>query len=253
VPPIKALLLLVFFLAPVRADEPLTIAVSSNFRHAAEQIAAVFTADSGIRVRLSSGSTGLLYAQIVNGAPFDVFLAADAERPRLLEQSGLAAEGTLFFYAIGKLVLISADSALRDQSCLNALKEGSYRHLAIANPDIAPYGAAAKAYLQAEGLWGQARSRVVVGQNIAQAFQFVATGNAALGIVAASQIHSGVVPTGVSCTSTIHTADKNSLIQSGIVLRRSTNQESARLFMMFLQSTETRELIIAHGYEVPSI
>ena len=251
--PIKALLLFVFFLAPARADEPLTIAVSSNFRHAAEKIAATFTVDSGIRVRLSSGSTGKLYAQIVNGAPFDIFLAADAERPQLLEQSGLAAEGTLFSYAIGKLVLISADPALRDQNCLDALEEGSYKHLAIANPDIAPYGAAARAYLQAEGLWGQARSRVVVGQNIAQAMQFVATGNAALGIVAASQIQSGVAPTGISCMSVIDTADQSSLIQSGIVLRRSTNQESARLFMMFLQSTETREMIIAHGYEVPSI
>ena len=112
-PPIKALLLLVLFLAPARADEPLTIAVSSNFRHAAEQIAAAFTADSGIRVGLSSGSTGLLYAQIVNGAPFDVFLAADTERPRLLEQSGLAVEGTLFSYAIGSIgVVVFIISAL---------------------------------------------------------------------------------------------------------------------------------------------
>ncbi len=250
---IKALLLLVFFLAPARADEPLTIAVSSNFRHAAEEIAAAFTADSGIRVGLSSGSTGLLYAQIVNGAPFDVFLAADTERPRLLEQSGLAAEGTLFSYAIGKLVLISADSALRDQNCLNALKDGSYRHLAIANPDIAPYGAAARAYLQAEGLWGQARSRIVVGENIAQTFQFVATGNAALGIVAASQIRNVATPLPITCKSVIQTADENSLIQSGIVLRRSAIQESARSFMMFLRSAEARELIVANGYGVPPI
>jgi molybdate transport system substrate-binding protein len=251
--PTKALLLLVFFLAPARADEPLTIAVSSNFRQAAEDIATTFTADSGIRVRISSGSTGKLYAQIVNGAPFDIFLAADVERPQLLEQSGLAAKGTLLSYAIGKLVLISSDPALRDQKCLDALEEGSYKHLAIANPDIAPYGAAARAYLQAEGLWGQARSRVVVGQNIAQAFQFVATGNASLGIVAASQIRNDVTPIAISCKSIIHTADKNSLMQSGVVLQRSTNQEAARSFMKFLQSTRTREMIIAHGYEVPSI
>jgi molybdate transport system substrate-binding protein len=252
VPPIKALLLLVFFFAPARADEPLTIAVSSNFRHTAENIAATFAADSGIRVRLSSGSTGKLYAQIVNGAPFDIFLAADVERPKLLEQSGLAAEGTLFPYAIGKLVLISADPALRDQNCLDALEKGFYKHLAIANPDIAPYGAAAKAYLQAEGLWGQARSRVVVGENIAQAFLFVATGNAALGIVSVSQIKNAVAPIGISCKSAIQTADENSLVQSGIVLRRSTNQKSARAFMMFLRSTRAREIIVAHGYEVPS-
>jgi len=252
VPPFRALLLLVFFCAPARADEALTIAVSSNFRQAAEEISAEFTVDSGVRVRISSGSTGKLYAQIVNGAPFDVFLAADEKRPKLLEQGGFAVEGTLLPYAIGRLVLVSTDPALSDQNCLDALQAGSYTHLSVANPDIAPYGAAAKAYLQTEGLWDQARSRLVVGENIAQAFQFVATGNAALGIVSVSQIRSVPASVGISCMSAIQTADENSLIQSGIVLQRSRNQAYAQLFMAFLRSAKARAMIVEHGYEVPS-
>ena len=252
-PNVKVLpLLLLLFLAPARADDPLTIAVASNFRNTAVVIAASFTAETGIRVRLSSGSTGMLYAQIINGAPFDIFLAADVERPRLLQQRGLAADGTLYSYAIGKLVLISADPALGDQKCLDALQQGSYKHLAIANPDIAPYGAAARAFLQASGLWEQARSRVVVGENVAQTFQFVVTGNAALGIVAASQIRNDHGPIRMACKLAIDTPDESRLLQSGMVLQRSRNKESARSFMTFLLSAEARGMMVAHGYEVPS-
>ena len=246
----KALLLLaVLCSATTHADNSLTIAVASNFRATAQEIAQAFTHETGVPVLLSSGSTGKLYAQIVNGAPFDIFLAADIKRPRMLEVNGVAVKGSLFSYAKGKLVLISADYSLKGQSCSEALNSGSYRKIAIANPETAPYGAAAKAYLQTAGLWEDAKSRMVMGENILQTFQFVATGNATLGFVAAAQLAIDSSPEEITCRSEIDVPEADIVYQAGVILARTEYLEDAHSFMSFLQSAEARVLMSSHGYE----
>ena len=149
---------LILFLFPLdsSAEGELTIAVASNFQRTATAIAEEFSRATQIPVRISTGSTGKLYAQIVNGAPYDVFLAADSARPKRLEDDGVAVKGSRLTYAIGSLLLWSADSALNEGDCLKALEAGSYRRLAIANPLTAPYGLAAKEFLQAAGVFDEA-------------------------------------------------------------------------------------------------
>ncbi len=234
------------------ADGSLTIGVASNFQSTAEKIAAAFTNEIGVPVRLSSGSTGKLYAQIVHGAPYDIFLAADMERPRLLKESGDAIADSLLLYAAGKIVLISADPALEGQSCSEVLRSGSYRRLAIANPATAPYGAAAKAYLQSAGIWDEAMPKIIMGENISQTFQFVATRSATLGIVSASQLATGNSLAKVTCRWPIDVPESHAVQQGGVILRRADNLDDARSFMHFLQSQIARAIMANHGYEVPA-
>jgi len=247
------LLLALGLTASAGANDSLSIAVASNFRSTAQEIAKVFTDETGVPVRLSSGSTGKLYAQIVNGAPYDVFLAADMERPRLLAQNGAGIEDSLHLYVDGKLVLVSADPDMKQGDCSAALRDGSYRRLAIANPATAPYGAAAKAYLQAAGLWGDAEPKIIMGESISQAFQFVATRNATLGIVSASQLAAGNSPVEMSCRLAIDVPQDFAVHQGGIILQRTQMRDEARLFMEFLRGDTATALMIAHGYEVPVI
>jgi len=252
---IRPRVLLLFALAlsaSAGADDSLTIAVASNFRSTAQEITEAFTNETGVPVRLSSGSTGKLYAQIVNGAPYDIFLAADMERPRLLAKSGAGIEASLHLYVDGKLVLMSADPDIKEGNCFRALKDGSYRRLAIANPATAPYGAAAKAYLQAAGLWGDAKSKIVMGENISQTFQFVATKNATLGIVSASQLVAGNSLAEISCRWEIDVPQDSVVHQGGIILQRTQMRDEARLFMKYLRGDTATALMIAHGYEVPN-
>ena len=168
------------------ADD-LRVAVASNFRVAAEVLAHDFEQSHGVRVILIPGSTGKHYAQIFNGAPVDVFLAADARRPKLLEDAALGVPGSRFTYAVGRLALWSpgADKKGIDE---RTLSRNSFRFLAIANPGLAPYGAAAQSMLKATGTWDDVEGRLVMGENVSQAYQFVATGNADLGFVSLSQL-----------------------------------------------------------------
>jgi len=163
-----------------------TVAVAANAAEAAEALAADFEQRTGHRVTVTVGSTGKLYAQILHGAPFDVFLAADQERPRLLLERGLAVADSRRTYAIGRLVLWSSDPTL--EASAETLRGGSFRWLAIANPDLAPYGAAARATLRELGLWESLRSKIVVGENVGQSFTMAASGNAELGLVALSSV-----------------------------------------------------------------
>ena len=185
---IRRLLYLFVLLLPAAsaAGDRLTIAVASNFAQVALELAEAFARDTGAAVRVSTGSTGKLYGQIVNGAPFDVFLAADAVRPALLENAGEGLAGTRRTYAIGSLVFWSRAPELADQ-CTDALANLDGR-LAIANPVTAPYGRAAKEYLMAEGRWEALEPSLVFGESAAQTLQFVATGNAQAGLVAASHV-----------------------------------------------------------------
>jgi len=229
------------------ADE-IRVAVASNFRQAMGAAAERFEQRSGHEAILISGSTGKHYAQIVNGAPFDAFFAADAERPRRLDAERRIVPGTRFTYAVGKLVLWSADKGRVDPMG-DVLRFGAFEHLAIANPELAPYGAAAQQVLQGLGLWESLSDRLVRGENIGQAFQFVVTGNAELGFVAAAQLAiPGRAFEGSSWQPPQSLYDP---IEQQAVLLRDTS--AGQVFRTFMQGEEARALIRSYGYDVPDV
>jgi molybdate transport system substrate-binding protein len=220
------------------------VAVASNFTPVLEQLEPLFEQQSGHTLTLISGATGNHYAQIVNGAPFDVFLAADAERPKLLENAGKAVAGSTFTYALGKLVLWSADADVVDAGG-KVLESESFEHLAIANPKLAPYGAAAQEALTALGVWEQLQGRLVQGDNIAQTLQFVQTGNAELGFIAQSQLAEvGNLGSHWEVPAELYSP----IVQQGVLVK---DKPAARDFIAFMQSAESRALIRASGYDLP--
>jgi molybdate transport system substrate-binding protein len=220
------------------------VAVAANFREAITEIAARFEAQSSHQVDLIFGSTGKHYAQIINGAPFDLFFAADAARPQRLEQEGHCVPGTRFTYAIGRLVLWSPDEGMVDPEG-KILGSRTFRHLAIANPRLAPYGRAAEESLLKLGLWDAVSDRIVTGENIAQAYQFVSSGNADLGLVAWSQLHRGGPPTEGSwwLVPEIYAPIR----QQAVLLKPGKAAES---FIAFVKGGESAVIIRAHGYTV---
>ena len=245
--PLPAALALAGLLAFTQAAaDSLKIAVASNFSAAMKDLAARFEDSRGHQVTLIFGSTGKHYAQILNGAPYDAFFAADMERPRLLEDQALAIAGSRFCYARGKLVLWSPDPDRVDSEG-RVLKQGTFRHLALANPRLAPYGRAAEQVLRARGLWDELQPRLVRGENIAQAFQFVGSGNAELGFVAFSQISSGD-RAGTGSYWDIPETLYSPIEQHAVLLDDS---DAARDFMGFVQSAEARAVIRHHGYGSP--
>ena len=240
-------LLLILIAVPVAKADSLTLAVASNFREPAEAIASKFTAATGHDVRISSASTGKLYAQIVNGAPFDVLLAADSERPRLLEEAGFAAEGSRITYAIGGLVLWSRDPANAGADCQALLDNLGDNRLSIANPLTAPYGIAAKQFLVNTGRWQRVASQLVYGENIAQALHFVASGNASLGLIAASQAIDERLPE-ATCRWEVPSTSHEPIEQQAIVVNASN--AAAIAFAEFLVSPAGQAIVIEAGYEV---
>ena len=249
-PLLKLLCAMVLMPSAAGQATELTIAVASNFRAAATDVASSFTDDTGTAIRLSFASTGSLYAQIINGAPYDVFLAADESRPALLVENGLAEAASLRTYAIGSLQLVSFDSALEGADCLAILKSGAYQRLAMANPRTAPYGRATHSFLQANHLLPEDASRVVYGANVTQPLQFVATGNATLGFIATAQLR-GVLAETVSCRTDIPITQDSQIVQQGVVLAASQNLRAARRFLRYLSAAKTRQRIVDHGYRVP--
>ncbi len=247
----RILLLLAALLpAALSADDDFKVAVASNFAETARKLAQDFSKVHDNRgSRLSYGSTGKLYAQIINGAPFDVFLAADAERPRLLEQSGHAVQGSRSTYATGSLVLWSRDERLRGRNCREVLQRGDYRRLAIANPETAPYGEAAKQFLAAEGLWQSVSNDVVYGENIVQTLNFAATGNASLALVAASLMSYPGLPSTV-CMWRVPDSSHAALDQQLVLLQRAADNEAARRFVDYLGSDRAAAIIERDGYKV---
>lgn len=228
--------------------ETMTIAVASNFITAMEEIVPLFEAESGHEVQVSYGSSGRIYAQIKNGAPFDVFLSADQEKPAALEAEGQAVAGSRYTYARGALVLWSkqTDMALEQAE---VLREGSYNKLALANPRLAPYGAAALEVLDNLGLQEATRDKRVLGENITQAYQFVDTGNAELGFVALSQLMaSGALESGSSwiIPPTLYTPIRQDLV----LLKRAEGKAAVQAFLEFLQSTQAKSVIVRLGYTV---
>ena len=230
----------------IGGEYELQVAVSSNFADAATRIADRFEEKTGRKVSLSFGSSGKHFTQIRNGAPFDLFLSADTLRPALLEQEGLAVYGSRHTYAVGKLVLWSPTIGYVDSEG-RVLSDGAFRFLAIAHPDLAPYGRAAREVLQAKGLWEDLSDRIVRGENISQAYHFVTSGNAELGFVAASQ----VIRPGKQFQGSLW-AVPDSLytpIEQQVVLLRDV--EAARDFLEFVKSEEAVQIIHDFGYDTP--
>lgn len=217
-------------------------AVASNFAPTLRQLADEFEKINGHRIVLVTGSTGKHYAQIRNGAPFDLYFAADTERPQRLESEGLGVMGSRFTYAIGRLVLWSPQLELVDEGG-GILKRGGFRYLAIANPKLAPYGRAAKEFLRQQGLWAGLKGRMVRGENIGQAFQFVMSGNAELGLVASSQ-SSGK---GGSHWE-VPQSSYSPIEQQALLIRANP---ISRDFLAFVQSDQGKSIIRAAGYRVP--
>jgi len=231
--------------APARAAE-VRVAVAANFVGTLDRLGKAFGAESGDTLLVSSGSTGKLYAQIRNGAPYDVLLAADVEHPRRLEQEKLAVAGSRFTYARGQLALWSRDSG-RVNTEASVLRTDSFKHLAIANPQTAPYGAAAQQVLAHLGLWETLTPRLVRGEDIGQTFQFVQSGNAELGFVALAQIRQ-LKPEARGSFWLVPTRLYDPIQQQGVLLTRAKENAAARAFMTFLRSQRGREIIQADGY-----
>ncbi len=222
------------------------IAVAANFVPALRALAGAFETRHGGHIGIVVGSTGKLYAQIHHGAPFDALFAADERRPALLEAEGRIRSGRRFTYAIGRLALWSPDAG-RVDAVGRVLGEGRFRYLAIANPKLAPYGRATQQVLEARGLWRILRPRLVRGENVGQALQFVRSGNAELGFVALSQIQRPgqavagshwVVPEDLYAP----------IVQQAVLL---TDNPLAADFLRFVQSPEGRDIIRSFGYQLP--
>jgi len=235
--------------AGVAWAESALIAVAANFSEVMERLEADFERQSPHALNVTVGSTGQLYAQIANGAPFDVLLAADQHRPQLLEQKGLAVRGSRFTYATGKLTLWSPDAARIGPDGVEVLKAGDFRRLAMANPEVAPYGAAARQTLEALGLYDELRDRIVMGENIGQTHAMVATGNVELGMVALSYVQS---PRNETPGSRWGVPQRlyDPIRQDAVLLTRAEDNSAARDLLAYLRRPEVRALIAEYGYGV---
>lgn len=226
-----------------------SVAVAANFAAPMQRIAAVFAQDSGHRAVLSFGSTGKLYAQIRHGAPFQLLLAADADTPARLEAEGRAVAGTRATYALGRLALWSAQAGLVDGQGA-VLRSAGFDRLAVADPKLSPYGRAAMQVLAALGLRNALAPRLVQGESIAQAYQFVASGNAALGFVALSQVYlAGQVVKGSAWVvpDTLH----GPLRQDLVLLSAGKDEPAAAALVRYLRGEKARAIIRSYGYALP--
>lgn len=246
--PRYAFFLFCFLGAGAASAEDVQVAVAANFTAPMQAIAAAFERDTGHKARLAFGSSGKFYAQIKNGAPFQVLLSADGEIPARLEQEGMAVAGTRFTYAIGRLALWSAQAGRVDARG-DVLKKGGYAHLAIANPKLAPYGAAAIEVLKNRGLLEAVQPKFVQGENIAQTWQFAASGNAELGFVALSQItRDGKLTRG---SAWIVPANLHAPIrQDAVILARGKGNAAAGALMAYLKGEKAKAVIRTYGYDI---
>lgn len=224
------------------------VAVAANFAGPMEKLAEQFQRDTGHKAVVASGATGKFYAQIRNGAPFEVLLSADDETPARLEAEGHAVARSRFTYAVGRLVLWSAKANYVDATGA-VLRTGDFKHLAVANPKTAPYGAAAVAVIDKLGLTARLQPRLVQGENIAQAFQFASTGNAELGFVAQAQVWRDgkfTAGSGWIVPATMHAPIR----QDAALLTRGAKNPAAQALLDYLRTDKAKALIRAYGYEV---
>lgn len=230
--------------APARAGQT-NVAVAANFTEPARQIAALFKAKTGHEAVLSFGASGQFYAQITQDAPFQVFLSADDRRPKDAVAAGFAVADSRFAYAIGKLVLWSKSLDLAKGE--ETLRTNAFSKLSIANPAGAPYGEAAVQTMKALGVYDAIRPKIVQGNSIAQAFQFVDTGNAELGFVALSQLAN--VPAGSRWI--VPQALYAPILQDAVLLKKGADDEASKAFMSFLRGPEARAVVEKFGYGLP--
>jgi len=221
-----------------------SVAVAANFTKPAEEIGKAFTAMTGDTVVFSFGATGLLYAQISQAAPFEVFLSADNKRPAQAVADGLGVEGTVFTYAVGKVVLYSPSIDVTDGE--GVLKAGAFQHIAIADPKTAPYGKAGLEVVGKLGLTDAITAKLVTGENISQTLQFVESGNSEIGFVALSQV------TGKPATRvwTVPAEDYSPILQDAVLLKTGEDDPAAKAFMAFLKGPEATDIIRTFGYEL---
>jgi molybdate transport system substrate-binding protein len=232
------------FTLPTQAAQT-HVAVAANFIEPAREIAALFQKKTGDEAILISGASGAFFAQITHGAPFEVFLSADEERPRLAVEQGFAVPESRFTYAIGKLVLWSRVIDVTDGAA--ALKAGAFNKLSIANPTAAPYGAAAVESLKALGLYDSLQGKIVQGGSIAQAFQFIDTKNAELGFIALSQLYGNTEGTRWLVPENLHTPIR----QDAVLLKNGESDPTAKAFLAFLKGPEALEIVKRFGYALP--
>lgn len=251
--PIKVLVNLLLFMVtvlPLRADE-ITIAAASDLQFVLPELAARFERQTGHKVRLSFGSSGNFYSQIQNGAPFDLFLSADSAYPRRLEAAGFVEPGTVYDYAVGTLVLwVPNGSKLKIEDGLACLLAPEVTRIAIANPAHAPYGRAAQSALRNAGLEAKLRQRLVMGENISQAAQFVQTGSAQAGFIALALATSPNLE-GSGRFVRVDPALYPPLLQSAAILKSAQHKAAARQFLEFLHSTQGKELLQRYGFGIP--
>jgi len=251
-PSSRCLLLLSCLLAFRSANaQEIRVAAAADLKFALDELGTQFEKQTGRRINVSYGSSGNFFAQIQNGAPFDVLLSADIEYPRKLEAAGLAEPGTLYEYAVGRIVIWMPTAARTDLAKLGwkALLEPGVERVAIANPDHAPYGRAAVAALRNAGIYEQVRRRLVYGENIAQAAQFAAVGSAQAGILALSLAVSPPMREGKrwEIPANMHPP----IEQGAVILQRAKDKEGARAFLAFLKSDAGRKILESYGFTLP--
>jgi molybdate transport system substrate-binding protein len=249
----RLLVVLLLFAGAFATAQEITVAAAADMSAALPQLVESYTKKTGQAVKLSFGSSGNLTNQIKNGAPFDIFFSADEQYPQQLVTEGLALKDSLYRYAVGRLVLwVPRDSPL-DLSKLGiqALLDPSVKKISIANPATAPYGRAAEAALRHLGIYDQVSSRLVVGENVSQAAQFVESGNAQAGLIALSHaLAPALKDKGRYWTVPLDAYP--TLNQAAVVLSRSKQQDAARRFLEFLRSPEATSLLTTYGFSLPA-
>ena len=243
----KTLLTIAILTSGMSAAAEVQVAVAANFSAPMQKIAAEFEKDTGHKVQLAFGATGKFYAQIKNGAPFEILLAADDETPVKLEKEGAGVAGTRFTYAIGKLVLWSAKPGFVDDQG-EVLKKGDFKHVSIANPKLAPYGQAAVETLTALKRLDAIQPKFVQGENIAQTHQFIATGNAELGFVALSQVmKDGKIAEGSAWVvpASLH----QPIRQDAVLLENGKDKPAASALLKYLGGEKSKAIIKSYGHE----
>lgn len=245
---LKAVLLAVFFLfvfdstISVQADE-IRVAVASNFSMAAQEIGELFTESTGHIVLSSFGSSGQLYAQIAQGAPFDVFLSADENFPKRLVSEGYGMASSVITYAIGRLVLFSADP--KQPTAYSTLQRNNFASIAIANPALSPYGSAAIQVLKRADVVEHFQTKLIHGSNVTQAYQFVITKNAEVGLVALAQVMGHNNGSRWIIPGNLHSP----IVQNAVLLQSGADNKGAREFITFLQSPQVSVVKMRYGYE----
>jgi molybdate transport system substrate-binding protein len=242
-------LLAFFSLNSIALAKSATIAVANNFSEVAFELKKIFEAKTGDEIIIVTSSTGKLFAQINNGAPFDIFLSADQNRPKLLEENGKAVKNSRVTFAIGRLVLWSADENLINIDGADLLALGNFNFLAIANPELAPYGVGAKQVLENLGIFASLSNKLVMGQNIGQTFSFVASKNAQLGLVAKSYVFSKRNKQQGSMWEVPQNL-YDPIKQDGILLKYGQDNIVAKSFLNFMNTKQAKNIIKSFAYDI---